>query len=100
MYASFEEFVVDVGLRPSSKYSIERINNDGHYEIGNCRWATDLEQAANKRNVRKYEFDGVTGSLAELARRFGVDYDLIANRVQVLGWAIERAMREPKKGAR
>jgi len=49
MTTGFEKFIAHIGPAPSIKYSVDRINVDGNYEPGNVRWATAVEQAANKR---------------------------------------------------
>jgi|SRR5690348_7979725 len=51
-FSSFEEFLGDVGYKPKSdvRLSLDRIDNNGHYEKGNVRWATDQQQNNNRRN--------------------------------------------------
>lgn len=52
-FASFEDFYKELGPKPTPKHSVDRINNDGHYEPGNVRWATRSEQNKNTRRTKE-----------------------------------------------
>jgi len=52
-FTSFEQFLAELGPRPTPEHTLDRSNNDGHYEPGNVRWATQLEQQNNRRPPQK-----------------------------------------------
>jgi len=82
-WLKFENFLLDMGLRPSDKYSLDRYpNKDGNYEPGNCRWATIFEQNSNKNNNVFYEHEGRKQILEDWARELNADPGNIGKRIK------------------
>jgi hypothetical protein len=79
-WRTFENFLADMGDRPTEK-TLDRIDNDKGYEPGNCRWATALEQANNKRSTVFVTIGERTMSAAEWERSSGVRAGSIRARV-------------------
>jgi hypothetical protein len=90
-WQSFENFFADMGRRPEG-LQIDRIDNNGHYEPGNCRWTTCAVQARNRRNNRLVIFNGVTMTLKDAAMASGVKYTTAYMRITARGWSVERAL--------
>ena len=76
----FENFRKDMGLRPSAQHSIDRINVNGNYEPGNCRWATRQQQMANRTCNRFVTVDGERMIQSEAARRAGISVNTFKYR--------------------
>jgi hypothetical protein len=99
-WASFSQFIADVGERPSLKHQLDRFpNSEGNYEPGNVRWATPSEQARNRKSNRFYEVNGVRLCLKDWATRTGLNPTVVRYRIEH-GWPIERALTTPAYGRR
>lgn len=72
--SSYETFLSDMGRAPTNSHTVERSDVNGHYEPSNCRWATPLEQARNKRHHRFVQYLGKTIPLSEACELSGVPY--------------------------
>lgn len=97
-WLDFINFLADMGARPKDM-TLERIDNNGNYEPGNCRWATFLEQGSNTRKNVFYTFHGVTLTLSWWARLAGMKCNILHTRLG-LGWDFARAVSEPVKTRR
>ncbi len=84
-YQSFEEFLADVGRRPSPAHSIDRIDTNGHYEPKNVKWSTTEEQNQNRRNTRWITANGRTECRLKWSRITHISDGTLRSR-QRHGW--------------
>ena len=90
-WMTFENFIKDMGKRPSVHHSIDRRNNDKGYSPDNCYWATRSQQARNTSRNRYFEFNGMNMCMADWAKELGITSSLLWTR-HSRGWPIERLL--------
>lgn len=101
-WLTFENFLEDMGRKPSPRNSIERKDVNGNYEPGNCLWATQTEQMRNTRYTHLVEFAGKRIPLVEAVETApkGLKYNTVLYRIR-RGWTIEQALNlAPQKGVK
>ena len=98
----YENFLADMGRRPSTNHTLERRNNEEGYNPENCLWATPTQQSRNRRNTVMLTHDGITLCLSEWAERLGLHPKCLRERLR-LGWSDSQALgyeAREKYGAR
>jgi len=91
---SFENFLVDMGERPTGMTLDRFPDTSGNYEPNNCRWATAREQASNKRNNVLLMHNGEMKTGSQIAREIGMKPTVFLCRLEK-GWSLERAILQP-----
>ena|SRR3990167_3984275 len=93
---SFGNFVADMGYKKRG-WSIERLNNLGNYEPGNCVWIPLSQQGHNRRSNINITFNGKTLILLEWCRLLNIDYNTAKARIYAHGWDKVRAITTPTR---
>lgn len=93
-WKSFENFLLDMGVKPADHLSLERTDNNGNYEPGNCIWADIITQHNNTRRSVMKTYNGQTLTIAQWARKYGLRVDTLWRRLKA-GWNIEKALTKP-----
>jgi len=91
---SFKAFYEDMGPRPTPGHQIDRIDGNGDYEPGNCRWSTRREQNRNRVDNCFYDFDGKTLCLKDWADLYGMRKGTLHDRL-ARGMSFEEALTSP-----
>jgi hypothetical protein len=94
--SGFQNFLEDMGRRPASDHSIDRIDVNGDYCPENCRWATRKEQCRNKRSNKLLTWEGKTQCMSQWADDFAISYVCLKSRLR-RGWLVEKALTTPTK---
>lgn len=79
----FANFLTDMGERPSQSHTLDRINNDGNYEPGNCRWATKREQHRNRRNTIRLQVAGEELCATDVAQLCAIHQNTVVRCIRL-----------------
>ena len=93
-WLNFENFLVDMGSRPTAKHSLDRIDNNADYCPDNCKWSTRVEQQNNTRYNRLITIKNETKTIAQWAEKMSISHQVIRDRLK-LKWSEFDAVMTP-----
>jgi hypothetical protein len=93
IFENFQSWAISNGY--ADNLTLDRIDGNLSYSPENCRWITIAEQQRNKSNNSNYEYKGVTKTLSEWAREFGIPRETLRSRIVKLGYPFEEAISKP-----
>lgn len=96
-WKTFENFLADMGEQPARRMSIDRIDVNGNYEPGNCRWLSMTKQQLNRRNNRRITLGGLTQTVKEWCIDLKMSEELFRSRLKQ-GWTPEEVVTTPNQG--
>lgn len=85
-FTNFKELIDDIGFRPSKNLTLDRIDTNGHYEVGNVRWTTNHSQQRNKRNNHWVTINNESKILSDWEKSTGINRKTITSRIERSGW--------------
>jgi hypothetical protein len=97
---SFEQFLADMGPRPSAAYSLDRIKNDQGYSRANCIWVTKKQQSRNTSSNRLLTFLGRTQTVSAWAEELQIKVNTLYSRLSYYGMSVEEALTRPVRRKR
>jgi hypothetical protein len=89
-----EQFLADMGKKPSAAHELDRRDNDKGYSPENCRWVLRVQNCRNRRSNRMLSFGGESRALAEWCERLSLPRDTVRKRLQA-GWPVDMALSTP-----
>lgn len=93
-WAKFENFFQDMGSKPTPQHTLERIDNNGFYELTNCRWATRAEQARNTTRSVFVLYGGKPVLLVDICKQFNISIGVVYGRLK-RNWGLDEALTKP-----